>query len=329
MKLLPKLAWINVTCINRIKYLLVLLPLLLSSCITGDGHIFFERYNRSQPIKRLETQISQSTHTHYGKTILTYDLLDLGHSKHFTHIAGPHVSNLYTYLNSTDMTEEKFNHTINRLMQIVIAKTSNSHKTAKILDHQADIRIKHLTILAASLAKRTKKAGVNLSSIQSLAAYLKQQYDHLEQLTLKQKLSCLTQAEHILENIPLSRPVYHARITDRFRMRPGSFTKKKKMHKGIDLAGPVSSYVYAASSGHIKFAGKMGSYGNLVIVDNGSGISTYYAHLRKIAVRTGRKVSMGELIGIQGNTGSSRGEHLHYEIRINTQPVNPEIIRDF
>ncbi|HHZ13553.1 MAG: peptidoglycan DD-metalloendopeptidase family protein [Caldicoprobacterales bacterium] len=107
------------------------------------------------------------------------------------------------------------------------------------------------------------------------------------------------------------------RITSRFGRRWG------RMHKGLDIANDRGTPIYAARSGTVCYSGYNGGYGNLVRIDHGSGIETYYAHLSSRSVKKGQKVKKGQLIGYMGNTGNSTGPHLHFEVRINGTPKNP------
>lgn len=95
-------------------------------------------------------------------------------------------------------------------------------------------------------------------------------------------------------------------------------------HSGLDIAfSPEDAPIWAAQKGRVSFAGSRGGYGNLVIIDHGGGVETYYAHLSAIKVATGQEVQPGNVIGSQGSTGQSTGPHLHFELRINGEPVNP------
>lgn len=99
-----------------------------------------------------------------------------------------------------------------------------------------------------------------------------------------------------------------------------------RMHNGIDIANSKKSEtpIVAAKAGLVSEAYyHKGGYGNLVILDHGHGIETYYAHLSKIEVKVGDEVKEGEIIGYMGSTGNSTGYHLHFEIRKDNQPVNP------
>jgi murein DD-endopeptidase MepM/ murein hydrolase activator NlpD len=100
-----------------------------------------------------------------------------------------------------------------------------------------------------------------------------------------------------------------------------------RQHLGIDIAGPVGTSVSAAGVGVVVEAVKDGSatggYGNLVVIDHGGGIRTYYAHLSTVQVSAGERVDQGQIIGAVGMTGSSSAPHLHLEVRVDGQPTDP------
>ena len=95
-------------------------------------------------------------------------------------------------------------------------------------------------------------------------------------------------------------------------------------HTGLDIGAASGTPIKATAGGTIKHASWMGSYGNLVIISHGNGIETYYAHCSKILVSVGQKVNSGDTIALVGTTGNSTGPHLHFEVRINDKPVNPQ-----
>ena len=96
------------------------------------------------------------------------------------------------------------------------------------------------------------------------------------------------------------------------------------VHTGLDIATSMGTGVVAASSGTVVFASYSGGYGNIIKIDHGNGVQTWYAHLSAIYVAPGQAVGQGTLIGAVGSTGNSTGPHLHLEIRINGEPVNPQ-----
>jgi len=100
-------------------------------------------------------------------------------------------------------------------------------------------------------------------------------------------------------------------------------TKKEITHKGIDVAAPTGTKVFATGDGVVKKAEEDKGWGKLVVVEHEDGYATVYAHLDEIGVEIGVKVSRGEVIGRVGNTGQSTGPHLHYEVRKNGEHLNP------
>lgn len=96
-----------------------------------------------------------------------------------------------------------------------------------------------------------------------------------------------------------------------------------EFHSGQDIEAPMGTPVVSGASGRITFVGWQNGYGQLVVVDHGGGLTTRYGHLSQIDVETGQQVSRGQLVGRVGSTGRSTGPHLHYEVRINDEAVDP------
>ena len=94
-------------------------------------------------------------------------------------------------------------------------------------------------------------------------------------------------------------------------------------HTGIDIDNRSRPPIYAALGGTIEFAGWLGGYGNLIIMNHGNGLQTYYAHLEKFYAGKGQTVAKGAAIGKMGSTGRSTGPHLHFEVRRHGRPINP------
>jgi len=108
--------------------------------------------------------------------------------------------------------------------------------------------------------------------------------------------------------------------------RPSSHfgPRRRRFHYGLDLAMATGEPIYAAFDGVVRFSKYNRSYGNLIVIRHDNGLETYYAHLSKRHVTPGTRVRAGEEIGLCGNTGRSRGSHLHFEIRYNGNALNPE-----
>ena len=118
-------------------------------------------------------------------------------------------------------------------------------------------------------------------------------------------------------------PVKYGKVTSKFGNRTHPVLKSVKFHRGVDIAVSIGTPVYSGIKGRVTFAGRKGNYGNLVEIEGNDGIKVRYAHLNSIDVVTGQKVSDGEKVAETGNTGISTGPHLHYEIIIDENPVNP------
>ncbi len=113
------------------------------------------------------------------------------------------------------------------------------------------------------------------------------------------------------------------RISSPFGTRVHPITRKKHTHKGIDLAAPKMTPIYATADGEVTFSGRNGGYGNFVKINHRNGYKTAYAHMHRIAVKKGADVHKGDLIGYVGTTGSSTGNHLHYEVYYQDKLVDP------
>lgn len=128
--------------------------------------------------------------------------------------------------------------------------------------------------------------------------------------------------ESTIEGVYMAVKPVTGTITSRF----GSFESiRTHAHKGIDIGAPNGTPIYAAADGTITYAKyNTGGYGNLIIIDHGNGVETYYGHCSKLYVSVGETVKAGDKIGAVGSTGRSTGNHLHFEIRLNDKQVNPQ-----
>lgn len=123
--------------------------------------------------------------------------------------------------------------------------------------------------------------------------------------------------------VPSRMPVEGVRLTSGFGMRNHPILRQRSQHNGIDLAAPTGTPVYATADGQVGKAQYWGSYGNYVQIEHGGEMQTRYAHLSSYTVASGDAVRKGDLIGYVGSTGRSTGPHLHYEVRLAGEAVNP------
>jgi murein DD-endopeptidase MepM/ murein hydrolase activator NlpD len=126
-----------------------------------------------------------------------------------------------------------------------------------------------------------------------------------------------------LHTLPISHPMPYGKFTSGYGRRVDPFRHTLANHTGIDYAGAAGSRALAAAKGRVIYASYNGAYGRVVDIDHGNGFVTRYGHLSRILVRRGASVARGQPIGIQGSTGRSTGNHLHFEVRYNGTPINP------
>ena len=141
--------------------------------------------------------------------------------------------------------------------------------------------------------------------------------DKIEEIELEKKKKASTVNDIYLEVTPVS-----GVITSRYGARESI---RDHAHGGLDIGAPAGTPIKATAGGTVTYAQyNSGGYGNLVVIDHGNGVETYYGHCSKLYVSKGEKVIAGEVIGAVGSTGFSTGNHLHFEIRINDTRVNPQ-----
>lgn len=124
-------------------------------------------------------------------------------------------------------------------------------------------------------------------------------------------------------SVPSIMPLQDAKLTSGYGIRTHPVLGGRRKHKGIDLAAPSGTPIYATADGIIDRAEWFSSYGLFVEIDHGAELETRYAHMSRLAVAEGQRVSKGDLIGYVGSTGRSTGPHLHYEVRVSGVAVNP------
>lgn len=152
------------------------------------------------------------------------------------------------------------------------------------------------------------------------AAYIQSKsFDEIEAM-VKNKIDMLASIPAILPVSLKDEKVYRSSGYG-YRIHP--IYKTRKMHAGIDFAGPIGTPIYATGNGKVIKVGTDRGYGKHVIIDHGYSYKTHYAHLSAYTVRRGQKVKRGEIIGFLGNSGRSTGPHCHYEVLKNDIPVNP------
>jgi murein DD-endopeptidase MepM/ murein hydrolase activator NlpD len=150
-----------------------------------------------------------------------------------------------------------------------------------------------------------------------LAETIKEEGDSLRALD-----RLMARAAKALATLPSRWPV-RGSVNSEFGRRNSPWTQASEFHSGIDIKAQIGTPVHAPAAGTVIVAGPAHEYGTAVVLDHGQNIRTLYGHLSKVSVRPGQKVERGTLLAHSGNTGRSSGPHLHYEIFVKGQAVNP------
>jgi len=133
----------------------------------------------------------------------------------------------------------------------------------------------------------------------------------------------LTDLQSLLVRIPIDAPLKQFELNSGFGVRKDPFTGQYAQHLGLDMGADFKSPIMATGEGKVVYAGWEGRYGRMVEIDHGMGLKTRYAHMARILVKEGDKVSRGTTIGQLGCSGRCSGPHVHYEVLNNGKPINP------
>ena len=205
-------------------------------------------------------------------------------------------------------------------------------------------RIKNLELLSYKIAE---SSGINLKSFKKTINQNSNRHENSEVISMSEslfdnkkykiidnKIKNLDDSYAFLEQVyykknsenqtyPSGIPIKKGSRSSNFGWRIDPFTKIKTFHEGTDFVAKTGEPILAAAGGFVIFAGSHYQYGKMIDIDHGNGLSTRYAHANKLLVNVGQLVLPGEKIALVGSTGRSTGPHLHYEIRMNNTPRNP------
>ncbi len=273
-----------------LRFVLKLLVLsLLQACSTNSYSI--KSYKAT--IKVLESKYKFDR----GDLVITYDLANIDNSGRV------YFAKLGIISNEKDYIPKYLNNFKARYKSKRYLTTEARKKIKKMASLLDRLQVKH-NILSKSGAKYVKK----IAKINSKKINIK---------------SVLSNLDHIIAYVPVMLPACNACLTSGYGRRKHPMNGKYKFHCGTDLVSRKKAPIYSSAHGRVKFVGKQNGYGNIIEIDHGNKIITKYAHLSKILVKKGHKVIRGQAIGIQGNTGNVKGEHLHFEVNLSGKHVNP------
>lgn len=211
----------------------------------------------------------------------------------------------------------------------------DDRKQAVIDDYQRVLEAQNQQVLTLSELLRSKSGEVD--QLQGAYSRLVGEFDLpmdasriMPGETLDQVEVTLAERRLMLGRIPSGFPVQDFEFSDGFGWRSHPISGGRKHHDGADMRAPVGAPVYAPADGVVEFSGYDSSgFGNLVVISHGYGFSSAYGHLQGSDVKVGEVVFRGQQIARVGNTGSSTGSHLHYEVRFLDQALNPRPFMDW
>lgn len=167
----------------------------------------------------------------------------------------------------------------------------------------------------------------------SLLREMKTQVEQLAAATAGQQagfqevITHLEQKRSVLAATPTIRPVdpfAEQFVSSRFEHRINPFTNLREFHRGIDISAREGTPIHATAAGVVTFAGVKGLLGKAIVIDHGHGLTTTYGHCSRLLKKAGDRVNRWDVIALIGNTGTSTGPHVHYEVALHGVPVNPE-----
>lgn len=158
--------------------------------------------------------------------------------------------------------------------------------------------------------------------MQSIDTLSRQLDDRADQLGL---LETMLMSRSLQDEVfPTGRPIKRGWTSSYYGMRTDPFTGRLERHKGMDFAGKAGSEVIAVGAGVVTWAGSRYGYGNLVEINHGNGYVTRYGHNEKVLVNVGDAVKKGQALALMGSTGRSTGPHVHFEVRLKGETVDPK-----
>ena len=225
---------------------------------------------------------------------------------------------------------EDFSDMLDRFMMVEEIMAYDNAIMDELLATQAQIEQEKAELEEARTAQeeaRQKQADAKArlksqqAEVDALISQISSQEDELE--AMEAKLQAAAKAVTIVSEKGFKWPSYATTITSLFGSRTHPVTGRPNNHTGVDIAAAGGTDIWAAKSGVVLTSTYNSSYGNYVVISHANGESTLYAHMSKRLVSEGDKVTQGQTIGLVGTTGSSTGNHLHFEVRLNGQRQDP------
>jgi len=189
---------------------------------------------------------------------------------------------------------------------------------------ELDDTMKRTQLALIDKKKELSEVSDSLSEIETMIGMTP-----VAEMSLQERVSATKlNSEHmatLMQFIPSGSPVEYKGITSKFGYRIHPTLNRRELHRGLDMKAKMNTPVYATADGIVEWAGmhKRSGFGKLIILQHNYGFRSYFGHLNKIVIKSGKFVKKGDLIAYTGNSGMSSGPHLHYEIRFIQRAVNP------
>lgn len=187
------------------------------------------------------------------------------------------------------------------------------------LENQMQVKRQQLKDQIAEMTKKKKELEQDIAALEVEIDSANEDANKIKDVIKELKL----REQYVGGEMQWPVPGYQG-ITSEFGMRLHPILKQMKLHTGIDIGGGNGQEIVAAQEGTVIWANWWSSYGKCIMIDHGGGIVTLYAHNSVIYVKKGQKVSQGEKIALSGTTGNVTGPHLHFEVRVNGEFVDPK-----
>lgn len=297
--------------------LALILLFFIISC--SDGHRYITHHERYTKLEMLASKLNHKLQTSHAHIIIKYDLLGIDGSP-INHC--PVSKTYYSLLKEENLTHAEFEEKLLDLEFKITSRLRSDAGYKRLIDSNAKLKASKLKFMFG--AKYNKQSFLTAKSHKNSDVFSVLEKDKsIQKKSFKDPLYELADLTGYINSIPVLNPLPGSVITSDFGIRNNPITKKRTKHNGIDLQARNQKNVYVTADGKVRVAGIVGKYGKLIIIDHGNGFSTRYAHLDHIYVEVGQQVFLGQVIGVEGNTGNSTNHHLHYEVRFNEQPQNP------
>ena len=249
----------------------------------------------------------------------------------FSGLANPHMVPIEETLKKSNTLKLGIEKKDDRLEEIyayhklpVIPFAAPRNNKTKMIQFSKTIDLEILELVNVFKTLKLKPDNLDLSNIETLeysSLFDAKDSELIEEISYRFNL--LDKLKEAMIFLPLKPPMQYYYVSSPFGMRVHPKTKKKQMHKGIDMAGTWQEEVRASANGVVLFSGRYGSFGKVIKIKHKHGVVTLYGHLHKLMVKKGDYVEEGHIIGKMGATGRVAGAHLHYEIKVNNKSVNP------